>query len=167
MAARRTCAAVGDAMKKRKITRKVKHRIAPKVARRRGLPTVDLNKKVALFKRERDEALEQQAAASEILGVISNSPADLQPVFESIVQSAARLCEATNASLYRMDGNALRHVANYGRVSTLNLGEARPITRGSLSGSAIIGRKIVHVRDALAVAETRFPDSRAAIEREK
>ncbi|HYI28603.1 MAG TPA: GAF domain-containing protein, partial [Bradyrhizobium sp.] len=47
------------------------------------------------------------------------------------------------------------------------LGEARPITRGSLSGSAIIGRKIVHVRDSLAAAKTRFPDSRAAIRREK
>jgi GAF domain-containing protein len=122
---------------------------------------------IDLLTLELNEVLEQQKATAQIFSVISNSPSDLQPVFESIVQSAARLCEATNASLYRVDGNTLRNVANYGRVSTLNLSEARPITRGSLSGSAIIRRKVVHVRDALAVAAKRFPDSRVAIEREK
>src|SRR6187397_811373 len=70
------------------------------------------------------ESLDQQAATAEILSVISRSPSNLQPVFETIVQSAARLCEATNASLYRVDENNLRHVANFGRVSTLKLGEA-------------------------------------------
>ncbi|MEX2035401.1 MAG: GAF domain-containing protein, partial [Xanthobacteraceae bacterium] len=134
---------------------------------RHGIGGTKADTKTALLQRELDEALEQQQATSEILRVISNSPTDLQPVFDSIVQSAARLCEATNASLYRVDGSTLRHAANFGRVSTLKLGEARPITRGSLSGSAIVGRKIVHVRDALAVADTRFPDSRAAIKREK
>jgi signal transduction histidine kinase len=152
-------------MKARKRKTKAKATKTPRrpVARGRAAAVPEF----ASVKRELAEAHEQQKATSEILQVISRSPNDLQPVFESIVQSAARLCEATNASLYRVDGEALRHVANYGRVSTLNLGETRPIARGSLSGSAIIGRKIVHVRDALAVAKTRFPDSRTAIKRER
>ena len=132
-------------------TTKRKRRNAPKTARRRNHSSYGVNDKT-LLKHKLNEALDQQAATAEILSVIRNSPADLQPVFESIVQSAARLCEATNASLYRVDGNALRHVANFGRVSTLKLGEARPLTRGSLSGHAIIDRKVVHVRDSLAAA---------------
>ena len=151
----------------RRKTVKASYRKRPTVAHRGNASVGAANDKIALLKHKLNEALEQQAATSEILSVISRSPNDLQPVFEAIVQSAARLCEATNASLHRIDGNALRHVANYGGVSTLNLNEARPIRRGSLSGHAIIDRKVVHVRDALAVAATRFPDSRAAIERER
>ena len=148
--------------RRRKAVRR-KYRKGPTVARR-NTPAVD--EKIG-NKHQLNEALEQQAATSKILSIISRSLDDLQPIFEAIVQSAARLCEATNASLHRVDGNMLRHVANYGGVSTLNLGEARPIRRGSLSGHAIVDLKVVHVRDALAVAKTRFPDSRAAIEREK
>ena len=164
VAARGNGAAVRDQMKtrRRKAVRR-EYRKGPTVARR-NTPAVD--EKIG-NKHQLKDALEQQAATSKILSIISRSPDDLQPVFEAIVQSAARLCEATNASLHRVDGNVLRHVANYGGVSTLNLGEARPIRRGSLSGHAIVDLKVVHVRDALAVAKTRFPDSRAAIEREK
>jgi two-component system NtrC family sensor kinase len=46
-------------------------------------------------------------------------------------------------------------------------GEARPITSGSLSGKAVIGRKIIHIHDALAIADTELPDSQLAINREK
>ena len=121
---------------------------------------------VSSLARELADAREQQAATTEILSVISSSPTDLRPVFDSIVQSAARLCEAANASLYQVDGKSLRFAANCGGVTTLKIGESRPIARGSLSGSAVIANKIVHVRDALAVADSRFPDSSAAIKRE-
>ena len=143
-----------------------KRRHAPKVARRRR-PAAGVTDQAALLKRERDEALEQQKATGEILDVISRSPSDLQPVFDAIVQSAARLCDASNASLLRVEGNMLRHVANYERVSVYKPGESQPITSKTLSGKAVIDRKIIHVRDALALADTKFSDHRAAIKRQK
>ena len=60
------------------------------------------------------EALEQQTATSEILSVISSSPTDLQPVFETILTNAARLCDANTGGLYRFDGEYLNWVAGFG-----------------------------------------------------
>jgi two-component system NtrC family sensor kinase len=61
--------------------------------------------------RELDEALEQQAATSEILQVISSSAGDLQPVFATILEKAVRLCSATFGNIYRWDDGALHLVA--------------------------------------------------------
>src|SRR5262245_5515210 len=52
------------------------------------------------YKRQLTEAMEQQTATSEILEVISSSPTDVQPVFDTIVQNAARLCHAANAGVF-------------------------------------------------------------------
>jgi K+-sensing histidine kinase KdpD len=60
------------------------------------------------------EALEQQTATSEILRVISTSPTDVQPVFDSIVRNAVRLCDALHGGVYRLDGRLLHAVANAG-----------------------------------------------------
>src|SRR5262245_66034520 len=59
------------------------------------------------------EALEQQAATSEILRVISSSPTDVQPVFDALVESARRLCGAERAFVNRFDGEFLRVVATH------------------------------------------------------
>jgi hypothetical protein len=63
--------------------------------------------------RERDEALEQLAATSEVLRLIRRSPNDVQPVFELIAESAARLCEAQFCFVYRFDGQLLHFVAHH------------------------------------------------------
>jgi GAF domain-containing protein len=111
------------------------------------------------------ESLEQQTATSEVLQVISSSPNDLQPVFEAIVNNAARLCEAQFASLYRAEDNMMRHVASYGGV-TLGPGQARPITVGTMGGRVISTGETIHVLDTLPVAATQFPESKSRIERE-
>ena len=61
--------------------------------------------------RERDEALQQQVATSEVLGIIRRSPANAQPVFDAIVESAARLCVANFCILYLYSNDRMRIAA--------------------------------------------------------
>ena len=111
---RRRSRAGGEPVKtRRRKTVTLKRRNAPKVAHHRELSAAGLNKKVALFKRELDEALEQQKATAEVLRVISSSPGELEPVFQVMLQNAARICEAKFTSLYLYDGDRFRVGALY------------------------------------------------------
>jgi len=65
------------------------------------------------------EALEQQAATSEVLKVISNSPGELEPVFEAMLANATRICEAKFGALYLSDGAEFRTVALHGAPPAL------------------------------------------------
>src|SRR6266700_2581731 len=82
--------------------------------RHRGASIAGLRKKAALLTRDLSEALEHQTATSEILGVISSSPTDIQPVFDTIAQSAARLCKAQFCHVFRFDGELMHFAASHG-----------------------------------------------------
>jgi signal transduction histidine kinase len=115
----------------------------------------NLEHKVEARTRELTESLDQQKATSEILGVIASSPTDLQPVLDAVAESAARLCEATNAQIFRADGDVLRLVARHG---PLPASEKMPITRGRVPGRAFVDRKTIHVHDIAADdLQTEFP----------
>jgi GAF domain-containing protein len=107
---------------------------------------------VRLFN-EIKEALEQQTATSEILGVISSSPTDAQPVFEAIVRSAVLLCGAMYGSAVRFDGELMHLAAGYNYTPEVAqaLHEAFPMRPSSrmMSGRAILARDVVEVEDAL------------------
>ena len=107
-----TPAAASDAMKNRRpTTAKAKRRSAPKVSGRRKPSSTNADTKIALLERERDEALEQFSAASEVLKVISASPGDLKPVFDTILESATRICEAEFGILMSYDGRLFNTIA--------------------------------------------------------
>ena len=74
----------------------------------------ELRQELQDCKRQLTEALEQQTTTGEILRVIANSPTDIQPVLDVVAENAARLCDATDAVIRRIDGDKLRSVANYG-----------------------------------------------------
>src|SRR3974390_1486865 len=78
---------------------------------RRQSPGVTSEQEITQLTRDRDEAREQQKATAEILRVIRNSPADVQPVFEMIVRSAVSLCGSLYANVFRFDGELLHFVA--------------------------------------------------------
>jgi hypothetical protein len=110
---------------------------------------------VRLFK-ELKESLEQQTATSEILGVIASSPTDVQPVLETIADSAARLCNSDDASIRIVDGNVLRLMTHKGSIPFFMTG-ALPITRGSVAGRAATDNEVIHIED-LSVRTREFPD---------
>src|SRR5262249_2648606 len=105
------------------------------------------------------EALDQQTATSEILRVIASSPTDLQPVMEVIAENAARVCGATDAGIWRLEGEHLRVVARRGSLRrATKIGDAVPVSRVAVGGRAVRDRRTIHVEDVMA-AEAEFPEA--------
>jgi signal transduction histidine kinase len=105
--------------------------------------------------RELSDSLTQQTATSEILRVIASSPTDLQPVLNTVAENAARICEANDALIYRVDGQRLRGVADYGPLPG-QLGIGPPLMRHSVPSRCIIDRRTIHIHDLAAVPAEDF-----------
>jgi GAF domain-containing protein/HAMP domain-containing protein len=114
---------------------------------------------VRLFN-ETKEALEQQTAISEILRVISSSPTDMAPVLDAVARHAAQLCESSDARIFFAEGEFLRLVAGGGATPSLDTGETMPLSRGTVTGRAIIDREALHIEDLAGVPESEFPTAR-------
>jgi len=101
--------------------------------------------------RDLTEALEQLTATSEILRVISSSPTDVQPVFDAIAVSAARLCESVFVAVYRFDGELIDFVAHHGMgpegLAAMRRSFPRRLDRRLMGSRAILDRLPVHIPD--------------------
>src|SRR3974377_1117831 len=78
--------------------------------------TGDLQNQVAALTRQLKEAREQRTATSEVLKVISSSPGELTPVFDSVLANATQLCEASHGAMWIREGDGLRNVAFHGTL---------------------------------------------------
>jgi signal transduction histidine kinase len=108
------------------------------------------------------EALDQQTATSDILRVISSSPTDAQPVFDTIVRSATRLCRARAAAVFVTDGPMLYEPANYGGspevLAATRARYPRPLDRETAAGTAILTRSVVQVPDVEEPSAAEFAE---------
>ena len=110
--------------------------------------------KIARLTRERDAALEQQTATSEVLHVNSTSRGELEPVFQIMPERAVRICEAKFGALYRFDGNALHLAAQLGASRELaelrsRRGPFQP-TPGGLLDLVLRTKRVNYVADQTA-----------------
>ena len=127
-----------------------------------AIENVRLFKELEDRNRQITEALEQQTATSEILGVIASSPTDIQPVLNVVAENAARLCEATDAVIRLIEGNGHRLVASFGTAPAPEFGH---LGRRTPTSRAILNRHSVHVLDLAEAAKSEYPDSEVVISR--
>lgn len=131
---------------------KPKRSVAPRASGGRVSPAADQETKVARLTRELGEALEQQTATGDILKVIAGSPADVQPVFDAIAQSANRLVGGTATTVVRRRGDTL-HLAAFTATDEASIAffkgtYPRPVRADTEPGRVILEGKLFQVDDA-------------------
>ena len=140
----------------RKIT-KAKLTSPPIPVHRDPLSAAELQEQLDRRTRELNEALEHQTATSEVLDLISRTPTDIQPVFDAIIESAVRLCDAVFGVVWRYDGELLDYAASHNFTPDVldqifKTYPQRP-DRSIAAGRAILDGRIAHVPDMLADPE--------------
>jgi GAF domain-containing protein len=119
-----------------------------------AIENVRLFDEVQARTRELTEALEQQTATSEVLGVISSSPGDLEPVFKAMLENAVRICEASFGNLLLYEGDVFRHVALHNAPKAWAADSERdpvpPRRSAHILYRVADTRQVVHVADIAA-----------------
>src|SRR6266481_4112290 len=117
---------------------------------KRAPAEVDLKKEIATLRRELAEALERQTATSEVLQVISSTPGDLEPVFQSLLENATRVCGAKFGIMQLLEGDIATRVALYNvplaYAEALVTRTFRPHPEGGL-GQVIRTKQVAHIPD--------------------
>src|SRR5262249_54068609 len=131
---------------------------------RRATELSQLKKELKRVAEQLESRDREQIATSEVLRVIASSSTDLQSVLDVVAENAARLCEAKDALIFRIDGDFSQRVARYGLMPGATERGRRSITRGTPIVRAILDRQIVHVHDLKAEIGTQFADSETIVE---
>jgi GAF domain-containing protein len=132
-------------------------------------PYADLKDENEGLRRSLTAALDQQTATSEILRVISRSPTALEPVAQTIADSAGRLCNCAFSAVFRFDGELIHWLAARGasgvQEEALRGVWPRPPDRETLVGRAILARETLHIHDAASdpTHAPSLPTARAAL----
>ena len=111
---------------------------------------------------ELSDALEQQTATADVLKVISRSTFDLKSVLQTLVESAAKLCDADKATITRQIQSTFFRAEAYGfSQEFIDLMRSRPVDvdRSTITGRALLGKSIVHVHDILTDSEYTWADA--------
>jgi GAF domain-containing protein len=117
------------------------------------------------------ESLEQQTATSEVLQTISGSPGHVQPVFDTMLEEAVRICDATFGNIQSWDGETFQVVATHNTPPALVEARkrlpVRPISADAPLGRLVASKRVVHIDDLAAepsYIEHRHPAVVAAVE---
>jgi len=127
-----------------------------------AIENVRLFDEVQARTRDLTEALQQQTATADVLKVISRSAFDLQAVFDTLVESAARLCEADSALITNRESDGYRVAATYSFLPEFDAfmrDRVLPTERGSLFGRVALERQVVHIPDCASDPEYTLTES--------
>jgi signal transduction histidine kinase/HAMP domain-containing protein len=126
----------------------------------------NLEHKVEERTRELTESLDQQTATSEVLKVISRSAFDLQPVLETLIENATKLCGADKGYIHRLEGDVYAIAVSYGATAEftkfMREHPIRASNRETLIGRVVFERRPVHIPDVLADPEYKWSEAQQA-----